>query len=710
MPARSACQNLAPSRSARRPQAPRLQAAAMWLALAAPLAGADDPADLDVSHIAVFSSGVAYFERSGVVDGTAEVELRFRTDQINDILKSLVVQDFDGGTVGVVSYASQDPLARTLRSFFVDLTGNPTLAELLNQLRGEPIEVRGARALTGVIVGVETKQTIVGEQKVEEPLLNVLTDEGMRQVSLNDIEGLRLVNDKVDAELRKALTTLASAHDADKKSVTLRFFGSGQRKVEAAYLLEAPIWKTSYRLVLSDEKKPFIQGWATVENATEEDWRDVRLSLVSGRPISFRMDLYTPLYVPRPLEELELYASLRPPTYEGGMNQDDKDEEQRRAGQMIFGSRGAADRARSVLPRGGSRAAPSAGVALEALGYAGAAGRKMDLQDAGVASVAEAADAGELFEYVIATPVSIPRQHSAMLPIVNQAVTGEKVSIYNPATHAKHPLNGLQLTNSTELNLMQGPVTIFDEGVYAGDAKLPDLKPGEKRLVAYALDLGVEVLVNQRPRPDEIVSLRIAKGVLIHTHKYADEREYVIKNKLERDREVLVEQAYGDEWKLLEPEKPYERAPGLSRFMQRAAAGKTESLVVKLEQVTDQALALRQSSLDQIQFYLRTRVITPKVREALERVIAMRTELDRAERERKKASDELEESIRDQARIRENLKTLDRNSDAYRRQEQKFDEAETKIERLRAQIAQLASDVESRQRALEDYLLTLSVE
>ena len=117
-------------------------------------------------------------------------------------------------------------------------------------------------------------------------VVNVLTDDGIRQLEVAVIQGIKLANDKVNQELKKALATLAASHDADKKSVTLRFDGAGQRKVRAAYLLEAPIWKTSYRLVLDQEKKPFLQGWATVENATEDDWKNVKLSLVSGRPIS----------------------------------------------------------------------------------------------------------------------------------------------------------------------------------------------------------------------------------------------------------------------------------------------------------------------------------------------------------------------------------------------------------------------------------------
>ena len=492
--------------------------AIILLATVVGAAPAGDNADLDVSRVAVFSSGVAYYECEATVDGNESAELRFRTEQINDIIKSLVVQDLDGGTVGVVSYASRDPLEKTLRSFGVDITGKPTLAELLDQLRGEPVEIRGARAVDGVIMGVEKRRKQVGDAGiVETDVVNVLTASGLQQVALSEMTGIRLTNEKIDNELHKALETLAMGHDADKKSVVLNFNGVGERRVRVAYLLEAPIWKTTYRLVLDEEGRPFLQGWATVENATEEDWSDVELSLVSGRPISFTMDLYTPIYIPRPKEELEIYASLRPPDFEGAFDV----EEARGVGMSRARGRVMRDKA-AKAPMGGGRMGFLAEAAPEMPAMAGIA-----LEDAGVASVALAGEAGELFQYTIRTPVSIPRQHSAMLPIVNEKISGEKVSIFNPATHPKHPLNGLHIKNTTDLNLMQGPITLFDGGVYAGDAKLPDLKPDEKRLVAYALDLGTEVMVKQRPRPDEIVKLRIVKGTLIHQRKYVDERESV---------------------------------------------------------------------------------------------------------------------------------------------------------------------------------------
>src|SRR2546421_1530885 len=135
---------------------------------------------------------------------------------------------------------------------------------------------------------------------------------------MSEIQRVRFLNPIMDSEFKKALETLALSHDTQKKAVSINFVGEGKRTVRVGYVIENPIWKTSYRLVLDKkEGKPFLQGWAIVENPSDEDWNKVRMALISGRPISFQMDLYQPLYVPRPVVEPELFASLRPPTYSG---------------------------------------------------------------------------------------------------------------------------------------------------------------------------------------------------------------------------------------------------------------------------------------------------------------------------------------------------------------------------------------------------------
>src|SRR3954471_13436277 len=285
-------------------------------------------AQLPIEQVVLYSSGVGYFQREGQIEGDARIDLTFPVQDVNDLLKSMVLRDLDGGHVSTVSYDSAAPVERTLRSFALNLTSNPALADLLNQARGEKVEVslqQGAAgqpaSLTGTVVGVEKQRQPQGKDNtVEVALLNLWCADGLRSLKLSEVQRVRFLSPVLEGELRKALEALAQSHDAQKKAVSLRFEGEGKRQVRVGYVVENPLWKTSYRLVLDPKgARPYLQAWAVVDNPSDDDWRDVRMALVSGRPIFFRMDLYTPLFVPRPVVEPELFASLRPPTYSGDL-------------------------------------------------------------------------------------------------------------------------------------------------------------------------------------------------------------------------------------------------------------------------------------------------------------------------------------------------------------------------------------------------------
>src|SRR5215469_10626336 len=285
---------------------------------------------LPIGQVVLFSSGVGYFQRQGTVEGDARVDLSFPVSDINDLLKSMVLRDLDGGHIAAVSYDSNAPLERTLKSFAVNLTSNPSFAQLLDQTRGEKVEVvlqqtnaTQPGTLTGTLVGCEKQKQAVGKDAVEVEMLNLWCADGMRSLKLSEVQRVRFLNPVLDSEIKKALETLALSYDTQKKAVSLHFTGEGKREVRVGYVVENPIWKTSYRLVLDKQThKPFLQGWAVVENPSDEDWKDVRMALISGRPISFQMDLYQPLYVPRPVVEMELFASLRPVAYSGNLNKE----------------------------------------------------------------------------------------------------------------------------------------------------------------------------------------------------------------------------------------------------------------------------------------------------------------------------------------------------------------------------------------------------
>ena len=693
-------------------------AASLLAVVSAVSSRAAEPA-LPLEKVVLFTSGVGFFQHGGKVDGDAQVEMAFKSEQINDLLKSMVLEDRDGGTVAAVSYASRDPITKTLGTFAVNLTDNPSIGQILGRLRGARIEVAAAPPASGTIVGVEKRTVPVGDdQTVEKEFVTILTKEGLRTLALDTITRLKLLDERLQGELEKALAVLALGTDNDRKSVTLDFAGKGARRVRVGYVQEAPVWKTSYRVVLGAEdgkaaekdkdkkqEKALLQGWAIVENTTDQDWKDVRMSLVSGRPISFRMDLYQPLYVPRPEVRQELYASLLPQQY--GQDLAKRDREFAAAGER----QGRIQLARPEKAASGLRGAAAAYAPAESsvVGDGNALSLDMAANAGSIQSVAQGAALGELFRYEIDKPVSIARQRSAMLPIVSEQIEAEKVSIYDDRVLAKHPLAGLRLVNLTKLNLMQGPVTVYDGGVYAGDARVEDLVPGSERLVSYAVDLDVEVAPRTEPRPEEIVSVKLAKGTLVVTRKLARHKIFEIKNSGADAVKLLVEHPREEPWKLVALEKPAETTRDRYRFAVTAEPGKPVTLEVAEEQQTLQQLALVNTDDSTILFFTNAKQTSPAVKEALTAVIERKREIERFVQERAKREQEVNVVGQEQERIRQNMAQLERTSDLYTRYVQKFAVQEDRVETLRKEVADLqAKELEAR-RALDDYLQQLEL-
>ena len=693
-------------------------AASLLAVVSAVSSRAAEPA-LPLEKVVLFTSGVGFFQHGGKVDGDAQVEMAFKSEQINDLLKSMVLEDRDGGTVAAVSYASRDPITKTLGTFAVNLTDNPSIGQILGRLRGARIEVEAAPPASGTIVGVEKRTVPVGDdQTVEKEFVTILTKEGLRTLALDTITRLKLLDERLQGELEKALAVLALGTDNDRKSVTLDFAGKGARRVRVGYVQEAPVWKTSYRVVLGAEdgkaaekdkdkkqEKALLQGWAIVENTTDQDWKDVRMSLVSGRPISFRMDLYQPLYVPRPEVRQELYASLLPQQY--GQDLAKRDREFAAAGER----QGRIQLARPEKAASGLRGAAAAYAPAESsvVGDGNALSLDMAANAGSIQSVAQGAALGELFRYEIDKPVSIARQRSAMLPIVSEQIEAEKVSIYDDRVLAKHPLAGLRLVNLTKLNLMQGPVTVYDGGVYAGDARVEDLVPGSERLVSYAVDLDVEVAPRTEPRPEEIVSVKLAKGTLVVTRKLARHKIFEIKNSGADAVKLLVEHPREEPWKLVALEKPAETTRDRYRFAVTAEPGKPVTLEVAEEQQTLQQLALVNTDDSTILFFTNAKQTSPAVKEALTAVIERKREIERFVQERAKREQEVNVVGQEQERIRQNMAQLERTSDLYTRYVQKFAVQEDRVETLRKEVADLqAKELEAR-RALDDYLQQLEL-
>jgi hypothetical protein len=679
---------------------------------------------LPISQVILFNSGVGHFTRSGEIEGDARVDLTFPEQDINDLIKSMTLRDLSpNGRVAGVTYDSHDPIDRTLASFAINLNQSPTFAQILTQARGEQVEVTLINTtnqpgnLTGKIIGVEQQQVPSKEvAPVTAAVLNMWCAEGVRAVKMSEIQRLRFANPVIENEMRRALETLALSHDSLKKAVSLHFAGEGKRKVEVGYVIENPIWKTSYRLVLK-EGKPYLQGWAVVENPTDEDWQHVTMALVSGRPISFKMDLYNPLYVQRPTVEPELFASLRPPTYDGAL------------AKMPTGATGLA--AAPALPGGGAGFGPPGAnfdKAAEGKGEGGGRGfapanrryaeetakklrQDLDLGRS-VQTATTASSLGDYFQYIVDRPVDLARQKSALLPIVNKDVEGKRVSIYNQNVQAKHPLLGLKFKNTTGMPLTQGPITVFEGSVYAGDTRVLDLQPDEERLVSYAIDLGTEVAVKNGNNTSRITSVKAVKGIVYTNTLFREEHVYDIANRSTTDRTLLIEHANrkGQGFVFKGEHQPKEEAADVFRFEVPVASKKDLSYTVVEEREAGSSIQLTNNADDQIRYLINLKEAPQALKAKLQDALKVKSSWDKARSDIQTATTRIQTITVDQKRLRENLRETPKESPLFQRYLKTLEEQEKEMEELQAKLKTLHGEESKTRASYDDFLANLSAE
>jgi len=681
-------------------------------------------------RLTLYRSGVGSFQRNGRIDGDAKVQLKFNTDTINDILKSMVILDKGGGVIEGASYGSKDPLERRLASFAINVADNPSMAQLINRLRGSAAVLTTSEGpIAGTILSVEDRPEATPDGKgiVSQAYVNLIAASGVRSIKLAGVQSFSISDPTLAAELNKALAALAEYREERSKTVEVGFRGTGQREVVISYVHELPIWKATYRLVLpdganaksSDEAKTagssVMQGWAIVENTTDEDWNQISLSLVSGRPVSFKMDLYEPLYLARPTVPVPTIPGVMPRMY-AGASVDQFYGLQVSAGSAEAGSGGEKRRESMARAKAG---APAPAMSAAPGRPGGVADRKYELADAmsaedmaGYAARAQAnvVEAGEVFQFELESPVTIQRQRSAMLPIIASAIEAQRVSIYNRQDGSEHPMRGIELTNSTALQLLPGPVSVFDAGVYAGDAQIGHVAPKDKRLLAYAVDLDV-VSQTKEEGSSTIRKVRIVSGVLEQTSTYRRTITYQFANKdAKRARTILIEHPKDGMATLVEPAKPREETPALYRFALDVDAGKAGEVKVVQEQVQSQTFELLSFDARTLMAYSSDGKASKAVVDAFREAARRRQLVLDAQKKVGELDKERAAIDADQGRLRQNMSTIDRNSELYGRYMKKLSEQETRLEKLSEELTSARAETTRLEGELNQFVSSLNVE
>ncbi|MDX2267322.1 MAG: DUF4139 domain-containing protein [Bryobacter sp.] len=597
-------------------------------------------AELPVKKVILYKHGIGFFERGGEIPAGESARLDFKAGEMNDVLKSLVVGDATGNTVAGVRYDSSQPLTNKLREFPFVLREKAPLVDLLDQMKGAEIELKlvAGNVVKGRILGARVLANQKADTDVES--LSVLTAEGaMASFDLSAVASLNLQNPELQRQLAEYLSALNVARSREQKSVYIDSSRDAARSLRVAYTIPMPVWKSSYRLVLDSgaQKKTMLEGWAIVDNTTNEDWTKVDLSLVSGRPISFISKLYEPKLVQREVAELAEEKARGPVVYRGvagGI-----------AGGVPGGMGGFMDQRAKI-----NAAPPPAPMAQSMMA---------EISEVNVDTATR--EAGELFEYKFGQPITVKRNESAMLPFVQQEIAGRKLLIYTQGSGSEHPLNSVELTNSTGKTLDGGPLSVYDGGIYAGEALVNTFKAGDKRLLSYAEDLGTRVVERGKDGPRNVRSMTAARGVVTTRFVQQLTKTYEIRNVDKKAKTLVVEHPLV-EGRTLQTPKPAEKAVEKTathyRFEVKLSGAENESLQVEEQEVMEETQSLSSWKSEDFVGLSTNGALSPAARQFFAEISKLRQAQADADEKIKQLNQQIQESGADVERLRRNLSSL----------------------------------------------------
>lgn len=639
------------------------------LALTAAFAVVMPAADIPVREVILYKSGVAYFERAGSLAAGESARLDFKAADMDDVLKSLTIGDRNGGKVTGLRYDSSEPLNQKLADFPFKIGAQASLAAFLDQMKGAKAELKyGAETATGQIV---SGRTVPGDSKQSErEQLVVLLDSGeLRTFDLAAATSIRLVDPRLQAQLRDYLAVVNQSRSNDKRSIFIDSSDSKERQIAASYMIAAPVWKSSYRLIFGDKAEPTLEGWAIVDNTTGEDWSNVRLTVVSGRPVSFISKLYEPKYVARQTVELPEDRAAKPVVYGGA----------------IEGSLAAP--AVAGLP-GNQQAKQFAAGRLQS--PIGSTAQTVTVEPSTAAIDVASKDLGELFEYRFAQPVTVKKDESAMLPFLQQTLGARKLLIYSE-DYGEHPMNAAELTNSTGKTLDGGPITVFDSGSYAGEALMTTVKTGDKRLISYAVDLGTRVTTAFDSSKSVVREVHINRGTLTTRTAQQETKTYTLRNIDQKPKTLIIEHGQRSGYTLLN-QKPTETTTTAYRFEVKLAAGGTEKFPVSEERIYDTSTAVSNLTPEVLTAWVQNKTLSDTARRGFQQVLDAKRQIADLDARIRQLDTDIKDLVSDETRTRQNMQSLNQVSgqqDQVQRYARQLASQESQVATLRDQQSDL---------------------
>ena len=670
---------------------------------------------LNVKKVVIFKHGVSYYILEGKIKGTNTFELEFKIDEMDDVLKSLFVLDTsEKGYISSISYDAALDTSQLLKSIMLNIPDRNSFSSLITQIKGANIglTITGGKIISGTIIGIEEFEKMSKDEKIVEKLLILLQDnEAISKIKFTEIKSFDIMNEDIKKDLKFFLDTVISGKKKDAKKIKINCESGGDDEVERIvfvyYIRESPIWKTSYRLIMSKEQaleeKCLLSGWSLIENTTNQDWEDVELSLVAGMPVSFKYEFYRPIFIQRPVIRPPRVLSVKPTEIEEGLKMEDYREYEMDA--LEEAPRDMMKRAK-MGRRGMPPPAPAA-----AVGYGGVMSVMSDdalLEKVKSQTQVQTKDLGELFEYNISNLVTIKRKQSALVPILTEVIKARRVLLYNKNEYNKNPNACLEITNNTNLTLERGPVTIIYDDNLAGEAIVPFLNKEDTRLLNYAVEQAVLITHEAKTESLSVHKITIGSGYSYEYYYTNMMTTYKIQNKTSEAKELYLDHPKTHGYKFFEKPVDPEETPNYWRF--KITLKPKDAITFKLKEQREDYSSnyLRNWSRDDIfkrvGFYVKQKFINEKLENQLKEIAESIQDLNQKKQKKSKLVEERNQMSDEQSRLRENISVLGEDTQSIALKERyikKFNDQETRFEKISVETKKLTREIDSLNKKIE---------
>ncbi|MHA1383701.1 MAG: hypothetical protein ACTSR3_08105 [Candidatus Helarchaeota archaeon] len=650
---------------------------------------------LPINKVILFKTGIGCFERQGKADLTKNnsINLSFKRKYMNDILATLSIST-KNSMVTCISYeGSEIDLQRALEDALIKIPSENSYISLLKQLIGSQVNLFIAgEKIEGIVLGVQEIKKGIDKAVINEPYLVLNTSDGIKNIKIYDLTGpnskLSVLDEKMNKELQFFIEKMYTSRKLDMKSLTIFFEGDVEDNINVTYLHEMPSWKVSYRLTFIDDDN-FIQGWALIDNTLDEDWEDIELSLIAGLPISFIYDLYTPNWITRPTIARRDKYDIKVTEFEEAeveLNNMLKLEEHAPIPQPTTSA------SMGYISKKSKKLLNLKIAAQEKKGYNKYDRTKTQARLDSTKVDAKGEESGDFFEYKITVPVTVKRNQSSLVPILQAKVAGKRTSVYNESVRKTNPMLTFEMTNDTGLTLEEGPVTCYEMSTFVGEAMLPFVKKNEKRRIPYSVDLGITVDTKTENKQVDIHKIQLGDSYIYAFSYFIKKCEYIVKNKSEEDREVIIEHPKEYRFELYDTETPFEESKSYFRYKVKVNSKTKAKLTIKTRRVDKSSYYFKNVQKSSIELWFKQKLIQENERDFLLKIWELNSEKNEIDRMITELQNKKNNIFKDQERLRQNLRSIGRTSSEERLRNKyitKMDEQEAQLEKILKEIKDL---------------------